>query len=369
MAVKKIRDAKNGKPQVWEAKVSKFDPAIGKKRQLRARASTKWGAETLETELKQKLITLISGLQIPVWSELVQKYMDNSVVVGKAASTRANELSILTAHANPVLNGRAVNTITEIDIRNILNRVPAERSISLRHNIRKCLKSVVKFAVENGYLVNNVCQNIKLPKIPKPALNILNKEQIIQFLDAAKRSEIKWYPIWIFGIYTGLRSGELYALRYKHIKIFHGHQVLQIEQAYSKKNGFGPPKNKKTRIVPINTELAKVIEDLKLRNPQQCNPDDFILPRIPSWKQGDAAKDLKAFLQGLGLPPIRFHDLRSCFITQSLFHGVTINAVMALVGHADMKTMMRYVRDSGVEVLGKTEKLNFSGTKSDESEK
>ena len=128
-----------------------------------------------------------------------------------------------------------------------------------------------------------------------------------------------------------------------------------------KQGGYKPfTKNKQVRTVPINKPLQAIIDQLKAKNAGRCSPEDFVLPQIATWKQGDASKELRAFLAGCGLPIIRFHDLRSCFISQCLLNGVTPSVVMKMVGHADMKTMMRYCRHTGSDVLGQTDVLDFS---------
>ena len=245
-------------------------------------------------------------------------------------------------------------------MREIINRIDPERSLSLRHNVRKCLANVFNYAVECRYINDNPCRRIKLAKIPEPSLNILTDQQIKIFLKKAEESGVEWFPIWSIAINTGLRSGELIALRYKHLEHSEGKPIIRVQENYTKQGGYQPfTKNKQIRTVPMNKAVQRIIELLKAANPNNCNPDDFVLPRIPTWFQGDAAKDLRAFLRGCGLPVIRFHDLRSCFVSQCLLKGVQPSVVMKIVGHADMKTMMRYCRHTGSDVLGQTDVLDF----------
>jgi integrase len=231
----------------------------------------------------------------------------------------------------------------------------------LKHNIKKCLSNVFNYAIENRFITENPCRRIKLQKTPDPHLNILTEQQIRIFLKKAEESGVEWFPIWAFAIYTGLRSGELIALRYRHIHDNNGQIVLTVKESWTKQGGYQPyTKNKKVRTVPLNKEAQRIIALLRAANPDKCNPDDFILPQIPTWKQGDAAKDLRAFLSGCGLPIIRFHDLRACFITQCLYKKVPWTVVMKLVGHSDSKVLMRYCRHTGADILGQTDILDFS---------
>jgi integrase len=358
-----IREIKrNGKKVGFDVQVSAKHPKTGRRQFLRRRAATKWEANELEFNLRKELESKINGTQIPTLKELLSAYESNCLI-NKAASTRHNELSILNHHAIPALGDVFVTEISDTDIRDIINRLEPDRSISLKHNIRKCLANVFNYAIERRFITDTPCKRIKLPKVPEPSLNILTDTQIKRFLQKAEESGVEWFPIWAIALYTGLRSGELIALRYRHIEHNEGKPIIRVQESWTKQGGYKPyPKNKQVRTVPINKEAQRIIQNLRASNSAGCSPDDFILPQISTWKQGDAAKDLRAFLMGSGLPVIRFHDLRACFISQCLLNGIQPSVVMKMVGHADMKTMMRYCRHTGSDVLGQTDVLDFRGT-------
>ena len=68
---------------------------------------------------------------------------------------------------------------------------------------------------------------------------------------------------------------------------------------------------------------------------------------------------LRMFLCGLGLPAIRFHDLRATWATLLLSKGVEPIKVMIMGGWKDLKTMQIYVRKAGVDIAGATDCLDF----------
>ncbi len=357
MAVREL--VKDGKKVGYDVQISARHPITKKRHFLRRRAANKWEATELERTLHKELQEQLSGTTVPTWDAFVAAYEQNCLS-NKAASTRFNELSILHHHVTPHFHLKLITQITDADIRDIMNRIDPSRSLSLKHNVRKCLASVFNYAIDCRHITENPCRRVKLQKIPESALNILTDQQIRVFLKKAEQSGLEWFPIWAVAIYTGLRSGELIALRYKHIEHNEGKPVIKVQESWTKQGSYKPfTKNKQVRTVPINREVKRIIDLLKARNPNAC-PDDFVLSQIPAWKQGDAAKDLRAFLSGCGLPIIRFHDLRACFISQCLLHGIQPSIVMKMVGHGDMKTMMRYCRHTGSDVLGQTDVLDFS---------
>lgn len=351
---------KDGQLIGYATQVSAYHPITKERHFKRVRAKTKHALQEAASIKLLELKQSFTKAKIPSWLELLKSY-EEQILANKAASTRHNELSIFGHHASPKLALKLVNQITEADIRDILNSLAPDRSLSLKHNIRKCLSNVFNYAVDNRFVTENPCRRIRLPKTPDPHLNILDDQEIRTFLKKAEQSGVEWFPVWAFAIYTGLRSGELIALKYRHIHDNNGQIVIRVQESWTKQGGYKPyTKNKMVRTVPLNKEAQRIIALLKAANPHKCNPDDFILPQIPTWKQGDAAKDLRAFLSGCGLTVIRFHDLRACFITQCLANGVQPTVVMKLVGHGDLKVLMRYCRHTGSDVLGQTDVLDFS---------
>ena len=65
------------------------------------------------------------------------------------------------------------------------------------------------------------------------------------------------------------------------------------------------------------------------------------------------------FLQGLGLPQIRVHDLRATWATLLLSKGVAPIKVMKCGGWKDIKTMQYYTRLSGVDIRGITDYMDI----------
>lgn len=62
--------------------------------------------------------------------------------------------------------------------------------------------------------------------------------------------------------------------------------------------------------------------------------------------------------ESLGLPEIRFHDLRASWATMLLAKGVAPSKVMAMGGWKDMDTMLIYMRKAGIDIKGSTQVLD-----------
>ncbi len=132
------------------------------------------------------------------------------------------------------------------------------------------------------------------------------------------------------------------------------HKIL-VDSSWNNKDGFKSTKSGDDRIVEIASNLVPILKQLKL----QSGGSDFVLPRISRWDKGEQARELRMFLVGIGMPPVRFHDLRATWATLMLSNGVEPVKIMVMGGWKDMKTMMIYIRKAGVDIRGCTAKLDL----------
>ena len=154
----------------------------------------------------------------------------------------------------------------------------------------------------------------------------------------------------------GMRSGELHALTWDDIDFEdqdYCEQVMESSVQKSKRQ-----KSSYWREVPINSELETLLKELKLKAGNRIH----VLPRFTDWDRGEAARVLRQFCVGAGLKSVKFHALRACFATQLLKTGVAPVTVMRVAGWKELKTMQHYVRLSGIEIEGATDKLQFIST-------
>lgn len=214
------------------------------------------------------------------------------------------------------------------------------------------VRRIFQLAVEDGHIDRNPCSGISV-KVPESDLTVLTNKETAKFLKEAKLCGHRFYPVWVVALMTGMRSGELFALRWTDVDF--EAEIISVSRAWSNKNGFCPTKTQKSRAVPISKDLGQYLKELKL----QTGDSEFVLPRIWEWENGEQSRITREFCVSIGITPVRFHDLRATFITNLLSRGVSLARVMAVVGHSQIKTTNGYLRKAGVEVKGATESLGY----------
>lgn len=140
---------------------------------------------------------------------------------------------------------------------------------------------------------------------------------------------------------TGLRQGELLALRWRDID-FAGQRV-HVRQAWSHvARARKAPKSGKVRSVPLVEELIGPLDRLSQRE-HFTGPDDLVFTEtgapLDHWT---LRRHYYAALERAGLRRIRFHDLRHCFGSTAV-RAFALSDVQAMLGHAHVSTTMRYV--------------------------
>jgi len=183
---------------------------------------------------------------------------------------------------------------------------------------------------------------------------VLTREEANLLISKSKELKPEWHKIWAFQLYTGMRSGESYALLKTDIDLENG--MISVNKSWNSKVGLKSTKSGDWRLVPISQALKPLIIALMLDDANGV----YLLPHLAKWTKGEQARELRYFCQGLGITPIRFHDLRATFITQMFASGASIAEVQAIVGHSELKTTQMYLRLAGVNVKGATECLNFA---------
>lgn len=351
-------DDKNG---FWTAQFSKRHPITRKpvtlRKRYKSKAEANRGYSQLVVAVEDKLRSSIS----PTWERLYLEWRSacrkGDIFVQKLSKGVQDEYCEIVEKYTHDWMTKYVEDISKADAWSLLSRVESEVSKSRAKKVRTAITGIFEWGLLSGRLpkvLSIPTEGFKWSKSDVERLpEILTRDQICQFLKYARRLNHPWYPIWALALYTGMRSGELYALSWDHIDF--ENQSIHVHRNWTNKTGYGDTKARYWRTVPIDSgEVLALIKELKLRA-----KDPYVLPKFKSWTDGRQAEILREFLANCGLPSIRFHALRACFATQLLRDGVAPAVVMKIAGWRDLKTMQRYVRLSGVEVKGATVSLKF----------
>jgi integrase len=282
--------------------------------------------------------------------------------------------------------------ISRGDGREVLDRVLAQgRTKAFQKRLKNTINMIFNWGIESK-IIRGVTYSpvfglkIVLKEDKKP--EILKLEEIRRLLREARERNHPWYPIWAVALLTGMRNGELFALKWSDVDLEKG--LITVQRTYNKRTKeFKSTKAGYWRTVPISEELKCLLLDLRHRHyhHHDCGDHggrggfggddgcgftggggdggcgsvglDFVFPRMELWVRGAQARVLREFCSSVGLSQIKFHTLRACFATQLLSSGVEMVKVMKIGGWRDIKTVQVYLRLAGVDEAGATDGLKL----------
>ena len=181
----------------------------------------------------------------------------------------------------------------------------------------------------------------KVPKLKEShdaaRYDFFTPEQIHQL--AAAAADPQDGAIYLLAAFTGLRRGECVALKWQDVDF--ENSSIRVYEGFTRE--VGRPKSRRSRTVPMVDEVADALLEQRERLGESA-PNDLVFPgelgdyMDPSALRRRYVKDVAA----AGLPPLRFHDLRHTFGSLAINHA-SIVQVQNWMGHADIKTTMRYL--------------------------
>lgn len=338
----------NDEKKYWEASYSKRHPITREPSNLR-RVALKSAAEAKRVEA-ELIVLLNQKLAAPatdkiIYSILLDRFEKSLYERDLGQQTIDNYISCLRLHTKAWCN-KEVGEISSTDIRELIKIKLSDRAPSQQKNILKYIRGVFNFALEAGLLSRNPVPRLKI-KLGDKIKAVLNTQQAKILLEKSLEYEHEWYPVWVTAIYTGMRNGELHNLSWD--KVDFENNTILISSTWNKKDGVKDlTKSGQDRVVEIAPPLRSLFLQLKV----QSEGSPFVLPRMRDWDCGRQAEILRMFLASIGLPRIRFHDLRASWTTMLLSRGVEPAKVMKLGGWKDLKTMMIYLRKAGIDTRG-----------------
>jgi integrase len=213
------------------------------------------------------------------------------------------------------------------------------------------LGSIFRHAKRRYGLRANPLDEVERPRVrSKVEIDILSPEEVWALVRAAHSEQDA--AIFLTAAFTGLRQGELLALRWRDID-FEG-RLVRVHRTYKSGNGMDTPKSGRGRAVPMANEVAQALARLGERD-DFTDDDDLVFRglrgHVTAQKLGYR---YKAALKRARLRELRFHDLRHTFGSIAI-NRADIVQVQAWMGHADLKTTQRYLhyksRDNEAELL------------------
>jgi len=258
-------------------------------------------------------------------------------------STLRDYHSILHAHLLPEFGGSRLEDITTDQVEAWSVRLAGTGRVNNRTRLKilTVLHGVMGRAKRVWKLPRNPISDVEKPVQGRSTtIEVFSTEEIMALVRAAYGEQDA--AIYLTAAFTGLRRGELVALRWRDVDFPRRH--IRVTASYTER-ALSTPKSGKARSVPMAPAVAEVLARLNQRN-QNAAEDDLVFPGVYGEYLDASAlyRRYKLALRRAGLRDLRFHDLRHTFGTTVIGNpAVSILQLKEWMGHADIDTTMKYL--------------------------
>ena len=281
----------------------------------------------------------LAGISFGDWAE---EWLRTTVHL--KPKTKVGYESILRHRLLPRFGGMAVGAIGQLEVRRfVAERAEAGDAAGTIHNSFNVLRLVLSTALGAGAIRANPCRGVRMPRSPRQEMLFLQPAQLVALADAITP---RYRALVLVAGYTGLRAGELGALRVSRVDLVRA--TLAVHESLADVNGklvFGPTKTHAVRTVGMPPFLCETLADHLVRFPPGTDGLVFTSPRgAPLRHNLFYARHFKPAVARAGLPEaLRFHDLRHTCAAMLIAQGAHPRAMMERLGHSSVEvTLDRY---------------------------
>lgn len=311
--------------------------------QTRAEARTKLDkARTRITEgapVKDSTRTLASWMV--EWRDTTLK------VSGRKSSTKQLYSNLSRTHIEglPIGSTRLDKLRPTTVERLILHMQDEGLSPSTIRSVYTVLRAGLDGAMRDGLVARNVAAAVTRPGLPRREARHLSPDELAKVLNAAKPS--RYYAALVLCAATGLRRGELMALKWRDVDLAAG--TLTVRGTISRVDGklqITEPKSERSRrVIPLPDPLVSMLKTHRLTQKQDrmkaanmwtdhglvfptelgtpCDPRSFL-------------RVIEAAATKAGVADVGIHTLRHSAASAWLENGVHIKQVADLLGHSSI---------------------------------
>ena len=270
-------------------------------------------------------------------------------------STLAKYKVTLDNHIKPFFGGYPPQMITAEMTADFINHLLKEKNLSAKtaKDTAVVLKSILKYISKNYSGMELI--DVVMPKYSAKEIRVLSQEEQQRFFEyLIADMDIYKFGV-LFALMTGLRIGEMCALRVSDISL--NERLVTVRETMQRiknldSNGaktkivFTSPKSETSaRVVPLTNTAYELCKE-KVSN---AAPNAFLLTGSETkFIEPRTLQDkIKKYSKACGIEDMHFHVLRHTFSTRCVEVGFEIKSLSEVLGHSSPRiTLERYVHSS-----------------------
>lgn len=378
--VLKWKDADNK----WHSKSKSFPDATGKQMAERLLAEWRQDEEGIaaiepaeevdkETTVGKFMTDYVDGLK-------ASKSLERSTIIGYGTSL---------GYIVRLMGNVSLKSLTTARVQKFVNDLNKEGfSSSTVKKAYNLLGAGMTQAVRDGYIASSPCGRglVRLPKKQARKPNSLDAQGRARLMGILAQMELATMTVADYiALYTGMRQGEVAALRWRNVDF--DNEVIHVVGSIAQSDEGGTyekgTKSNATRDIPLSKSLGKLLKDW---HDQRFT--EWLPKRVKGGKANEAFGALfvcgdldgshtnphsigkawtelaKAFgINGILGERLTFHGLRHTFATLAIENGADVRSVSDILGHADVSVTLNIYADCSPQAKRRTIDIIDTGLK------
>lgn len=270
------------------------------------------------------------------------------------ASTRHQYEVDFRLHIEPTLGSTVLDQIEPDDIRRWYSRLSDGLRASLAESGRngsatvarsyRLLRAILQTAVDDDILTRNPCRIPGAGDARSPERPVLSAQEIGRLADEVP---VSYRAFVLVAGFTGLRAGEIAALRLSDLDLRRGSAVLRVNRRFYRVAGtltVDTPKSEAgARTLPLPAFVADELRAHLAEFRPDAGPSDLVFVTSGGRDVLDGySQVVRRALDRIGRTDARAHDLRHSALTSAAEHGATLATLMQMAGHSTPDAAQRY---------------------------
>jgi integrase len=284
--------------------------------------------------------------------EYVERWLKDSVQGTVRQSTYDVYGYMVHPHIVPGLGRLKLKSLNPAHVRAFYrDRLDTGLSPATVHKMHVVLHKALDGAVSDGLIPRNAAKGVKVPQAgSRKEIRPLTSQQARDLFDAARGDRLE--ALYVLAIATGLRQGELLALKWEDVELEEA--VLRVRRTLTRSGGkveVGPPKTPNSRrsvgltsraVEALRAHLARQLAEMEEMG-SLYRPGGLVFANEiggiinPSNLRN---RHLVRLLERAKLPKVRFHDLRHTCATLLLTKNVNPKTVSEMLGHSSISVTL-----------------------------
>jgi len=209
-------------------------------------------------------------------------------------------------------------------------------AVSTLRSVRAAFSTVLEAAVSRQLVSENPAHGLRIREADsRPERRFYRQADIRRLLE---KLEEPCRSVVAVAVLTGLRIGEILALRWKRVDLLN--QTLEVAETFSS-GEFGPPKTRSSRrVIPMSATLVGTLKRLR---PAGCDPESLVFATrggAPLNPKNLYNRHLAPACDEIGLPRVSWHSFRHTHATLLHESGESLKTAQTLLGHSDLETTL-----------------------------